>query len=30
MYELLKHIYSDNNKIDSKYIYDLLTVSIDY
>ena len=30
LYELLKHIYSDNIKIESKFIYDLLTVSIFY
>jgi hypothetical protein len=28
MMQLLKHIYSDNMKIESKFIYDLLSVSI--
>lgn len=27
LFQLLKHIYSDNMKIDSKFIYDLLSVS---
>ena len=27
MMQLLKHIYSDNMKIESKFIYDLLSVS---
>lgn len=26
-YQMLKHIYSDHMKIESKYIYDLLSVS---
>ena len=30
MMQLLKHIYSDNMKIESKFIYDLLSVSLIY